>query len=462
MFGAKLTVWLLLGVVIAVGTSYYAQSDVEKIRKVELKAQLDDNDASAREARVAHWSRNSAYAGACMCWAVLGVLLFASDARRWLKKAFTATAVLALLLSTTGCRKPFEPVKLEQIGTSEEGFLIPLTGDGKDQAAANSEEYYEKNLVYVKQVRIPQQWISKGYETWGWNGEWQDAAKLIKVDRSPVTREWTADENSGTSNKNEAIWVMTSDQVEFSTGWTITARIEGQKASVTFLHNYPAGTLKDVLDTEVRAKLQAVFGLEVTDLPMEELRKKATPHIESTVKGVTEFFEKRGIAITNLGITGGFVYKDKSIQKTMVEVFNAEQQKALATAASVAQEEKNKTVLSEATGKAAALMAETKAKADAIKLMADATMYEIEKAATNPNYFRVKQLEIEKARWEKWGGTFPTTLFGATGGMSPNLLLGVSMPEAAPTTTKAAAPTTTTAPSTTAEKTSAALSSDKQ
>ena len=31
--------------------------------------------------------------------------------------------------------------------------------------------------------------------------------------------------------------------------------------------------LMKVLDSEVRSKLQAVFGLEVTDLPMEELRK---------------------------------------------------------------------------------------------------------------------------------------------------------------------------------------------
>ena len=61
----------------------------------------------------------------------------------------------------------------------------------------------------TKQIRLPQQWIPLGYETYGWNGEWRDAAKLIKVDKSPVTREWTADPNTGTSNRNEAIWVMT-------------------------------------------------------------------------------------------------------------------------------------------------------------------------------------------------------------------------------------------------------------
>ena len=62
------------------------------------------------------------------------------------------------------------------------------------------------------------------------------------------------------------------------------------------MHNYPNGSLVKVLDSEVRGKLQSVFGLEVTDLPMETLKKAATPHILNTVKEVTEFFKERGIS----------------------------------------------------------------------------------------------------------------------------------------------------------------------
>jgi hypothetical protein len=89
-------------------------------------------------------------------------------------------------------------------------------------------------------------------------------------------------------------------------------------------------------------------------------------------------------------------------------------------------------------------------------------MYEIEKAAKDPNYFRVKQLEIEKARWEKWGGSFPTTLMGATGGMSPNLLLGVSMPEAPATKSTTATAATPPVATTPAEKTSETPAVEKQ
>ena len=157
------------------------------------------------------------------------------------------------------------------------------------------------------------------------------------------------------------------------------------------------------------------------------------PHIQKTVKDVTEFFKARGITITNLGITGGFVYKDKSILDTMVKVFNAEQEKAIAAAANSAQEEKNKQILAAAQGKAEALLKEKKAEADGIQLIADAKAYEIAKAKEDlKSYLELKRLEIEKAKLEKWDGRFPTTFMGM-GAMYPDLLLQVNTPGVAST-----------------------------
>jgi hypothetical protein len=357
------------------------------------------------------------------------MIMFSTEMRKLFsllaaRQAVTRSAALLLIIVTmTGCWRPFEPIQLETINPNEEAFLLPLTGDVTSQTSTNNEEYLRSNLVYTKQVKIPQQWVQKGYETLGPNGDWKPAAILVKVDKSPVTREWTADPNSGTSNKNEAIWVMTSDQVEFSTGWTCTARIASRDDAVKFLHNYPNGSLEKVMDTEVRAKLQADFGLEVTDLPMDELRKQATPHIMNTCSDVTEFFKERGITITNLGITGGFVYKDKSIMETMVKVFNAEQEKSIASAAYQAQEMKNKTIESEATGKGHAILTERKAEADGIKLVADAKAYEMEKAKTDADiYLTLKRIELEKDKLAKWDGRFPLYFMGG-GGQQPDLLL---------------------------------------
>ncbi len=340
--------------------------------------------------------------------------LFIDDLATWCKRIGGPSACL-LLLFGTGCYRPFEPVKLEVIQPNQEAFLLPFTENIERQTSTHTEEYLRKNMVHTQQVKIPQQWVPHGYETFRPNGEWKDAAILVRVDKSPVTREWTADPNSGTSSKNEAIWVMTSDQVEFSTGWTCTARVATRDDAVKFLHNYPNGALTQVMDQEIRARLQSAFGLEVTDLPMEELRTKATPHIQTVVRDVIAFFAERGITITNLGISGGFVYKDPSIVKTMVEVFNAEQAKMIAVAETATQQEKNKKLELEAQSRAKAILTEREAEAEGIKLVADAKNYELTKATDDSQaYMQLKKLEIEKAKIEKWNGQYPHYFVGSS------------------------------------------------
>lgn len=148
------------------------------------------------------------------------------------------------MLFMTGCRRPFEPVQLETIQANEEAFLLPYTESVDKQVSFNNEEYLKQNLVFRKQVKIPQQWVQLGHAFIEYNGEWRPAGIHIKVDKSTITRKWTADPNSGTSNKNEAVWVMTSDQVQFYTGWTCTARIASRDDAVKFLYNYPNGGIK--------------------------------------------------------------------------------------------------------------------------------------------------------------------------------------------------------------------------
>lgn len=387
-----------------------AMGQMESIGPEADRAVVRDADAVVLNDLTFNWS-------GALAMLVLAVLLFAGDLKKLTLKAkgaLSGAAVLALFavsVGSTGCmRIPYEPQKFDTAKSNEEMFLIPLRGDTTKQAASQNEELLRKNLVFAKQVRIPQQWIQTG--RWDTDGEWRDAAIVIKVDKSPVTREWTADPNSGTSNKNEAVWVMTSDQVELSTGWSCTARIASQDDAVKFLHNYPNGSLAGVMDSEIRSKLQTAFGLEVTDLPMSELRTKATPHILKTVDTVISAFKERGITITNMGITGGFVYKDKTIQDTMVKLFNSEQEKSIAQAETAAQGERNTKFLEM-----------KKAEADGIKMVADAKAYEIDKARQSlDTYLKLKGLEIEGARIAKWDGKFPTYFMG-TNGQSPAMLL---------------------------------------
>ena len=77
-----------------------------------------------------------------------------------------------------------------------------------------------------------------------------------------ITREWTADSSSGTTQKDQAIWVESADSVGFSIGFSCTAMIQEGDTS-KFLYQYTSKDLASVMDTEIRAKIQesAVIGL---------------------------------------------------------------------------------------------------------------------------------------------------------------------------------------------------------
>ncbi len=90
-----------------------------------------------------------------------------------------------------------------------------------------------------------------------------------------------------------------------------------------------------------------------------------------------------------------------------------------------AQGPQNKPVLLEADGKARAILAEKKAEAEAegIQAVADARANEISKAREDlATYLKLKQLELEGKRTEKWDGGFPTYVMGMAG-TTPDLLL---------------------------------------
>src|SRR3954469_8467106 len=109
----------------------------------------------------------------------------------------------------------------------------------------------------------------------------------------------------------------------------------------------------------------------------------------------------------------------------IVRAFNAEQEKSISIAKTQAQLEDNKRILLEADGKAKAILAEKKAEADGIKAVADAKAYEITKAKEDlATHLRLKQIEHEAKKTEKWDGHFPTYYIGSSG-QTPDLLLQV-------------------------------------
>ena len=98
--------------------------------------------------------------------------------------------LLLVLLSLTGCIKPYNKPQLETISASQTAFLIPLEGNTKDnQASFDSVEFLESAKVATKRIRISKRWLQTGRQTW--IGKWIATDRLVVVERKPESREWT-------------------------------------------------------------------------------------------------------------------------------------------------------------------------------------------------------------------------------------------------------------------------------
>jgi len=321
----------------------------------------------------------------------------------------------ALLLG--GCVKSYDKPEYVEIDTSETGFLIPLEGDSTAQARFESVDYLQARKVAAKRVQLTHRWNQEGRMPG--TGRWMSTVRLIKVNRSPVTREWTAEGKHASGDK--AIWIESADSVGFSMGFTCTAFID-EKDAATFLYWYPSGSLVNVMDTEVRGRIQQAAAEVAAKYPLDSLRARKQEIADAVKKDVIAFFTQRGITVTTVGMFGGMTYENPAIQKSIDDTFIAQQLKVVSEAKFEAQKRENDRIELEATataerarreaqGRADARLSEAKAEADAIELVNKAV------ADSGPLLMQIRALEVEKARVERWNGQFPQTMLGA-----PNVL----------------------------------------
>lgn len=378
---------------------------------------------------------------------------------------YLSLVVLAALCCFTGCVRPYDTPEFVEVQHHETAYLIPLEGaNQEEQTKFDSEDYLEKNRVAIKRIQIPHRWVQTG-RMW-FSGNYMDTVRVVVVNRQPVSASWTADENSGNSSKNDAIWLQSADSISFSLGFTCTAFID-EKDTSKFLYMYPttvpqavaedekitvdmsSAGLNHVMNKEIRNRIQTLANIVAARFDLDYLRRekdqilyavrngipeKVNPETgaieQDALEGVISHFAKRGITITDLGMFGGFEYDAKAIQEAINETFVAQQEKVRTEAAFEAQAKKNERIELEAKatankqreialGSADAIRIEAEAKAASIKLVADAA----KAAGQDPLFLELKKLEVENERVEKWDGKYPNYLMNLGGGASPNLLL---------------------------------------
>jgi len=389
--------------------------------------QVNGNDNAFRQLRLFETYKGIADAAviivafAVACW--LAIRPRRSSRRDWPHLMLVSTMSI---FAMTGCIRPYDRPEYAEIDTSETGFLIPLEGNTGTQAKFQSEEYLRELKVAAKRVQITHRWSQEGRLPS--NGRWIGTVRLIKVNRSPVTREWTAEAATGTASKNQAIWIESSDSVGFSMGFTCTSFIPEDQAA-KFLYWYPSGSLAEVMDAEVRGRIQQVAAEIAAKYPLDVLRAKKQEISDAVKRDITEFFAKRGVVITTIGMFGGMTYENGEIQKAIDNTVIAQQLKVVNEAKWEAQQRDNDRVTLEANAVAERARRIAAGEADAKKIGAAAEAQAIRdvnkalaEAGQNPLLYQLRSLEVERARVERWNGQYPGYLL-QTGTTSPNLML---------------------------------------
>jgi hypothetical protein len=393
--------------------------------------QLNGSDDAFRQLRLFEVCKEAGDA-VIVCIAIATAWWLARKTRRASTQWPTLIAIGTMsIFGMSGCIRPYDTPEYAEIDTSETGFLIPLEGNSGHQAKFQSEEYLRELKVAAKRVQITHRWSQEGRLVN--SGRWIPTVRLIKVNRSPVTREWTAEATTGTAAKNQAIWIESSDSVGFSMGFTCTAFIPEEQAA-KFLYWYPTGSLSNVMDTEVRGRVQQVAAEIAAKYPLDALRARKQEISDAVKADVTNFFAQRGIVITTVGMFGGMTYENVEIQKAIDNTVIAQQLKVVNEARFEAQQRDNDRVTLEANAVAERARRIASGEADAKKIAAQAeaqSIREVNKALAeaqqNPLLYQLRSLEVERSRVEHWNGQYPTYLL-QTGATSPNLMLQMPAP----------------------------------
>jgi len=233
-------------------------------------------------------------------------------------KFLTALLTLILLTALTSCG-PARVIPYETIETNETAFLVPLEGATKEnQGKFMSLDFLKEAKVATKRVMIPVKKYSTG-RMW-MDYKWIPTMRVIKVNRTPVTREWTSDETTGTTTKDESIEVESLDSIGFKLGVNITAMIHEDDASL-FLYTYAGKDLASVVDQDVRGKVLSILSREFGSRELALCKKEKKVIFDLARKEVGEHFKRFGVNISNLGHSKGLTYVDKEIQTSINQAY---------------------------------------------------------------------------------------------------------------------------------------------
>jgi len=318
----------------------------------------------------------------------------------------------------TGC-KPVKVLDVKEIKPNETAWVIPLDGASQSgQAKFNSVEFLNQKKVAAKRVMIDK--VERSIGRMPWDIEWIPAVRVITVDRSLVTREWTDDDKTGTSTADQGIPVNTKDNIGLTIGINITVSIDEDNAS-TYLYYHGERALADVTDQNIRGYVVKVLSHYVSSMNLVDFQNNQATIYDNLSKEVTEEFKSKGITIQYVGNAKGWHFRDEKIQTAINNSYIAQQDNKTAQMEQEAQKTRNATAILNQENANKIKVMTAQAEVDAATKLQNA-----KDAALFQNQLQIALIDAQakKTMAEKWSGVLPSNILPDNSPMLMNLGTG--------------------------------------
>jgi len=223
-----------------------------------------------------------------------------------------------LITFSSGCR-PYQTPVFKEIQPYETAFVIPLEGATGKQDVFGSLDLLLERKVAAKRIEIPTRWVQTG-RGW-WVGEWKQTLMVVTVNRTPISKQFTAEAKTGTSTRNQSLYAESKDSIGVSSGFAITA-VVNEEDSHLYLNKFKGNSLSQVMDNQIFNSVQAIYTEVCSKYNLRDLREKKQDITDRMQEIIVPMYKEWGITINpDMGLIGGFLYEDKEIQQAINRVF---------------------------------------------------------------------------------------------------------------------------------------------
>jgi len=250
--------------------------------------------------------------------------------------------------------------KAEAVGIppNSTAFWIPDQGNTQaNQQQTDDASFYNSHTVPGKIFIVPHSIFQNSGGVHAWDADYYvPDGRLILVDRTPVSREWTSAEGTGTSTQNQGFECQSNDGLTIKTAMTAIVSIQPQDAAtylyyfgtdpivpnpndsymsanpnadpsndpnVIFSSVYHARALAEVMDTTGHSLVEAAVCEAIGANDLQTDNKDYNAIMTQVQKTATDYLQQRGITVDVMGWAGTFTF-DPDVQKAINNLFIAQ------------------------------------------------------------------------------------------------------------------------------------------